>query len=90
MGRRWQEASEQAKRQALERWEVLRGGWKADPGIRYIGNFDKDGHHILFEIDDVTKEAEMASAFYQANFPIDRFSFELASGSTEQDEYWTS
>ena len=90
MGKTWQKASEEAKAEAIEKWNVMRDEWKQDPGIRFICRFDCDGHHFVFEVDDVNKYHEMSNGFYRANFPIQEFRFKMAMGDTETDEFWTS
>ena len=94
-GRRWQKASEEAKAEAVKRWEAMREEWKRDPGIKFVSYYVSRGpvsaHHFLFEVDDVTTFGEkMADPYWRANFPLEESYFELVTGNTETDASWTS
>ena len=95
MGRRWQEASEEAKAEAVKRWEAMSKEWKEDPGIKFVSYYLSRGpvgaHHFLFEVDDLeTFEEKMASPYWQANYPLEESYLELVTGNTETDAFWTS
>ena len=94
-GARWHEASAEAKAEAMKRWETIRAEWKKDPGIRFVSYYcsrgPDTGHHFLFEVDDVnTLETKMSNPFWEADFPLEEYYFELVTGDTESDAFWTS
>ena len=95
LGHRWQEASEEARAEALKRWQALRTEWKKDPGIKFVSYYLSRGpvsaHHFLFEVDDVnTFEEKMDAPYWEARFPVEESYFELVTGNTEYDAEWTS
>jgi hypothetical protein len=67
--------------------------WKKDPGVTFLCYYLKPGvgHHIIFEVDDVNKVAEMDADMWQTKgLLIETYSFEIGLGNTEFDERWIS
>jgi hypothetical protein len=84
-----EEEIEQSQQVSREIW----GKWKKDPGIKVICYYLVPGiaHHVVFEVDDITKVAEMDGDIFAAKgLLIEDYSFETVLGNTQFDEWWES